>query len=136
MMFFLLLLCILLRQANSFSCLDENGFPVDSWTALKSSHNISYYYYNALAAEFQLSPYTTNQSTNGAIMLTVNQLYEYSIDLDFVAYGMYSDQPPAPSSTPSSSYAHSKGLLLTNGCMLVFPLYLSPLCLSYAINDC
>jgi deoxyribonuclease-2 len=47
-------------------------------------------------------------------MGTVNQLYDSNMDLNNVAYALYNDDPPPPLSTASSSYAHAKGVILTN----------------------
>ena len=67
--------------------------------------------YNATAQLFKLSPYNVNQTKSGAIMETVNQLYAYNATGR--AYVLYNDE--APTYTASSSYAHAKGMLLTNG---------------------
>ena len=71
-----------------------------------------YYIHNGSA--FEKSPYALNQTTAGSIMLTMNQLYSSSLDMDNIAYALYNDEPP-PDTTASSTYAHSKGVIMTDG---------------------
>eukprot|EP00602_Paraphysomonas_sp_CaronLab_P006100 CAMPEP_0185020602 /NCGR_PEP_ID=MMETSP1103-20130426/3215_1 /TAXON_ID=36769 /ORGANISM="Paraphysomonas bandaiensis, Strain Caron Lab Isolate" /LENGTH=645 /DNA_ID=CAMNT_0027551601 /DNA_START=313 /DNA_END=2250 /DNA_ORIENTATION=- len=47
-------------------------------------------------------------------MSTVSQLYDSNLDMNNVAYALYNDDPPPPEGTASSTYAHSKGVILTN----------------------
>ena len=50
-------------------------------------------------------------------MQTVGQLYTLPDPLSsdpFLAYGVYNDDPPPPYGTASSTYAHAKGLMMTN----------------------
>jgi len=77
-LFFLLLLQIFLR-ASSYSCLDENGNPVDWWVAIVATGSPAYYYYNISEPnnKFSLSPYDVFQTKNGAIMQTTNQIYSF-----------------------------------------------------------
>ena len=119
-----IIIMALLSGASAFSCLNEDGNPVDSWNAIKPPDNITYYYYDAPSKSYQLSPYTVNQTLNGAIMGTVLQLYQYPNDIDYIAYGMYNDEPP-PDDTASSTYAHAKGLLVTNESKSHYFYYLS-----------
>lgn len=93
-------------------CLNEDGEPVDSWVAL--SQNEDYQYYFHYEEGFKKSAYLTNQTTDGAIMSTVNQLYASDLNLDEVAYALYNDDPPPPDTTVSSTYAHSKGMVMSN----------------------
>lgn len=106
----LLQLLCLIETVTSFSCIDENKNNVDWWIALKAANSDSYYVYSD--GKFVKSPYNVNQTQNGLIMNTVNQLYE-PFDNNNVAYGMYNDEPP-PNGLVSSTYGHSKGLLITN----------------------
>ena len=97
-----------------YSCLDENGNAVDYWIAIKASSSSYYYYYdeNSNSIQFTKSNYLVNQTSKGSIMQTVNQIYSFSSN-ENIALGMYSDEPPE-SSTASSTYAHSKGILLSD----------------------
>jgi len=71
------------------------------------------YYYDAATKLFKLSPYRVDQTANGAIMITLKPLYHSPANESF-AYVMWNDAPPGDY-TPSSSYAHSKGILATDG---------------------
>ena len=108
-----LLLSCLVRLSSSYSCLDESGNSVDTWTALTSPTNGNYYYFdiNNQAVGFQKSLYNVDQSTNGAIMKTVAQVYSASGEY---AFGMYNDDPPGDYTPSSSTYAHSKGVIMTS----------------------
>ena len=108
-----LLLCGFFALCCSYGCLDESGNAVDTWTALTAPEDGSYYYFNinSQAAGFQKSAYNVGQGTNGAIMKTVGQVYEASGDF---AFGMYNDDPPGSYSPSSSTYAHSKGVVMTD----------------------
>ena len=99
-------------SSSRISCLDESGTAVDSFVSLVQNDDYQYYFHNGSA--FEKSQYMLNQTENGAIMMTMNQLYSSSLDLDNVAYALYNDEPP-PDSTASSTYAHSKGVILTDG---------------------
>lgn len=109
---FTLLLGVILQHGHSFMCMDENGDPVDSWVALSTNEDYQYYFH--YKDGFEKSPYLTNQTTYGAIMTTVNQLYVTDLDLENVAWALYNDDPPPPGTTASSTYAHSKGVILSN----------------------
>lgn len=101
------------ESQNGYSCLDENGQPVDHWIALAQNNKYQYYYYDTING-FMKSRYRTNQTTNGCIMSTVNQLYDSNLDLNNIAYALYNDDPPPPLDVASSTYAHSKGVVLVN----------------------
>jgi hypothetical protein len=111
-MFFASILLFLnqFRTATSISCLDENGMPVNSWVAIKNHNSADYYFYEQTQKTFVKSIYNVNQSTDGAIMKTVGQLYSFK-DGEEIDYGIYNDEPP-PSSSASSTYAHAKGVLV------------------------
>ena len=47
-------------------------------------------------------------------MATVDQLYSSDLDLNETAYALYNDDPPPPYTTASSTYAHAKGMIMTN----------------------
>ncbi len=108
----LLFLYAIIPRFLAFTCIDDQGNPADSWVALKAAPNSSLYFvFNATSKSFVLSPYNVNQTKYGAIMETVNQLY--SVGSSSAAYVLYNDEPP-PDGSVSSSYAHAKGMLLTN----------------------
>jgi deoxyribonuclease-2 len=101
----------LLVVSSSIGCLDENGDAVDSWVSLAQNADYQYYWHNATVG-FVKSEYDLNQTTDGCIMSTVNQLYASDLNMSNIAYAMYNDDPPPPYGTASSTYAHSKGVLL------------------------
>jgi deoxyribonuclease-2 len=97
------------------SCLDESGQPVDYWVALKVPLGSNYFVYtSANDGSFALSPYNLSQSTQGCIMQTVQQIYNFNNETHPVDYGAYNDAPPPPIAAASSVYAHSKGIIMTN----------------------
>ena len=110
---FVCMLCWL--KAPSFSCLDESGTPVDSWVALSQDEDYQYYFHH-IDDGFTKSSHMLNQTTYGSIMSTVNQLYSSDLNSSSTggtAYALYNDDPPTEV-TPSSTFAHSKGMILTN----------------------
>jgi deoxyribonuclease II len=108
-----LLFAVVRLTAGAIGCLDEDGNPVDSWVAFAQNFEYQYYWHSD-ADGFLKSVYDVNQTTSGCIMATVNQLYSPSLDLNNIAYALYNDDPPPPAGTASSTYAHSKGVLLLN----------------------
>lgn len=101
------------QQVVGIQCLDENGDPVDRWVVLSTNDNYRYYYFDG-SNGFVKSPYTTNQTTQGNIMSTMNQFYSNDLDLNNIAYALYNDDPPPPDTTASSTYAHAKGVMITD----------------------
>ena len=98
----------------AYSCLDENGNPVDSWTALKAEGDYSYYMYNSRSSTYwDKSPYTLDQTTTsqGAIMKTMQQVYNSKDNSLMVA--IYNDEP-AVGKDASETYAHAKGILVAS----------------------
>ena len=104
---------------RAVKCLNESGDPVNWWSAIsQGSGSMSYYYIDADSADsadsasssFTLSSYDVGSSTGGAIMNTMNLLYEDSGD---IAYALYNDEPP-PDKTESSTYAHAKGVMMAD----------------------
>ena len=84
-----------LQQVAGISCLDENGEPVDSWTAIKGSNDYNYYVYNSATDSWDLSPYYLNQTkgTDGCIMGTVGALYGAgSNGATYDMLGIYNDE--------------------------------------------
>jgi deoxyribonuclease-2 len=108
-----LLIITALKCVNSFSCLDENGSPVDSWNAIKAHNSYTYYVYNSSTLTYNLSKYNVSQTKDGCIMQTVGQIYSYPNSQEDVAYGTYNDEP-ADGQSASSTYAHAKGVLMTD----------------------
>ena len=97
-----------------YSCLNEDGNPVDSWTALKAEGNYNYYMYNSESSTYwDKSPYTLDQTTtsHGAIMRTMQQLYNSKDNSLMVA--VYNDEPPVGEDA-SETYAHAKGVLVAS----------------------
>jgi deoxyribonuclease II len=84
---------------------------VDSWIALAQNAEYQYYFHDPVNG-FVKSPYRTNQTSEGSIMSTIAQLYSQDLDLNNVAYALYNDDPPPPLDVTSSTYAHSKGVVL------------------------
>ena len=99
-------------QTSQVSCLDENGQPVDSWTAIKASNSMKYYVYNEAGSTWDVSPYFLNQTSDGCIMATAAQLYGSEVISKSVEMyvGIYNDEPSDGTSV-SSTYAHAKGIL-------------------------
>ena len=108
-----LIACCLFRINASLSCLDESGNPVDRWVAIKQPKSGDYYYYTDDGDTFVKSDFTVTQTDDGMIMDTINQMYGKSFNLTNYIFGMYNDEPP-PDATASSSYAHAKGVLITD----------------------
>lgn len=92
-------------------CLDESGAATDGFTILKKDSGYQYFVYNPSTAAFELSPYTLDQTSNGAIMKTLAPLWDKSKN-ESIAMAFYNDDPPVTSE--SSSYAHAKGVLATD----------------------
>ena len=91
----LLFICSYQVLVSSISCLDENGKPVDSWTAIKGSNDFNYYVYNDDTETWDLSPYFLNQTegTDGCIMGTVGALYGAASDgATYAMLGLYNDE--------------------------------------------
>jgi hypothetical protein len=112
----LLLSSIRVFSKQQYGCINEDGILVDTWVTLTQNIDYLYYYYdNDNTHDFIKSLYTTNQTKDGCIMNTMNQLYTSDIDLENIAYVLYNDEPP-PDKTESSSYAHSKGIMMMISC--------------------
>lgn len=110
----ILIFFLFISFIKGFSCLNEFSEPVDSWIALAQNNKYQYYYYNEIEGKFIKSKYRTNQTIEGCIMSTTNQLYSEQLNLNNIAYSLYNDDPPPPIDVASSTYAHSKGMILTN----------------------
>lgn len=111
---FIVVLAIFPLQVTSLlSCLDEDGNPVDQWVDLTQNEDYQYYWHDG-ANGFLKSLYNTSQAANGNIMSTMSQFYSDDLDLNNVAYALYNDDPPPPGTTASSSFAHAKGVIITD----------------------
>ena len=120
----LLLLSGLLRFTQAkVSCLGEDASAVDWFAVLSSGTGSAEYWYidsSELSDDsFAKSKFTLDQSSTGALMQSVSQIYNDDSNKDLtndstsIAYAMYNDEPP-PSSTESSTYAHAKGILMAD----------------------
>jgi deoxyribonuclease II len=112
----LLLICVSLSNYiadAALTCLADNGTPTDRWTGIKANNDHHMYYYRANNQSFTRSPWGVDQTLNGAIMMTLQPLYD-NVANKSIAYVMWNDDPPGPAKA-SSSYAHSKGILATDG---------------------
>ena len=97
------------------SCLDRDGQPVDRWQILKAPNSYTYYTYESNVVNppnWVKAPNQLDQDTNGRLMRTVAQAY--GADPTTISVAMYSDEPPGEK-VVSKSYAHAKGVLLTDG---------------------
>mgnify|MGYP005992390203 CR=1 FL=1 len=109
----LCLLALVVHGHAYLSCLDDSGAQVDHWTGIKGNDNYTMYYYNEATKLFKLSPFMVDQTARGAIMTTLQPLYDSPAN-ETMAYIMWNDAPPGDY-TPSATYAHSKGILATDG---------------------
>ena len=106
MLIFLLFLSCL-NLGTSISCRNEQGAAVDSWVALKYNKGTQYLYADsAIYAAPTLSPHSMNDTTNGALAYTTQQLWSS----DIAAYILYNDEPPtANGGQPEETPGHTKG---------------------------
>jgi deoxyribonuclease-2 len=86
----------------SFSCKSETGIDVGNWTILKFPQSTSYVY----STESQKSQYSLNDTTNGALAQTIQQLW-----LPAINYALYNDEAPYATSY-NFSVAHAKAVLM------------------------
>lgn len=99
-----------LSKANSkkvvVGCLDENSHPVDYWVAIKHPQGTNYFYYDSTDHIFNISPYSMNDTTAGALTYTTKQLW-----LKDTSYVIYNDQPPKAQQVHANAtkFGHSKG---------------------------
>jgi deoxyribonuclease-2 len=85
--------------------MDESGFPVDQWVAIKQPRGSQYLYGESLT----VSPYSMNDTENGALSHTVKQLWSS----DTQAYVVWNDGVPNDPNY-SFTYGHTKGLFAFN----------------------
>lgn len=108
---YLLLLCLFGSQRidASFSCLDENGHPVDWFVALKAPGGGKYYYLDSTNPDkFLASSHDITAHTGGSIIDSITQLYDASTSDH--AWAVYNDEDDH--SHKMTSRAHAKGLVL------------------------
>jgi len=104
----IVIVCYYRVISSHYGCINEDGVIVDHWVSLTQNIDYQYYYYDNNTHDFIKSLFLTNQTKNGCIMNTMNQLYNNNMNLDNIAYVLYNDEPP-PDKSESSTYAHSKG---------------------------
>ena len=94
--------------ATQPQCLDDNGQPIDWYSAFKFSNGYEY----AIFEESQgmhMSQNDLNSSSKGAISATTAQLF--GADPNQISYVAYNDEP---GNSGSSAYGHTKGFLAFN----------------------
>lgn len=89
---------------TNISCLNEKGQPVDVWLAVKGPTGTNYWYADSAGSAWGPSPYSMNDTGNGALSWTTKQLWSAQT----AAYALYNDEPPNNESY-SYSYGHTKG---------------------------
>jgi deoxyribonuclease-2 len=106
-MFLLASFLSLFATAFSLSCLDDKGESTDSWTILKAPKTGDAFLYATGDKGEDLYPpsYSLNDTTQGALSLTLNQLWETDTN-----YVLFNDEPP---DVPGYNYTvgHTKGIL-------------------------
>lgn len=117
MLFLLLSLLAInfITNINAFDCMNELGKPVDGWTIIKKPKGTEYFYYSENI--FNISPYSLNDTTKGALAFTLEQLWESDSN-----YVIYNDQIPLHESRilpkdvniTATKYGHTKGLFAFN----------------------
>jgi deoxyribonuclease-2 len=71
--------------------MNEHGHSVDSWIAIKKPQGNTYFYYDSDKKIFDISPYSLNDTSNGALTHTIKQLWNINSDISYV---IYNDQVP------------------------------------------
>lgn len=101
-------------SSSPFSCLDETGKSVEWFAGI--TYEKTYYYLDAntpsSSSSWKLSPNALNDTTKGSLMFTAGTIYANATNR--FAFVSWNDQPPTEESV-SSTYAHSKGILVTEG---------------------
>ena len=99
----LLFLITLSKTVSAISCKDESGSDIPTWTIMKLPQGTAYYYYDT-NNQYTFSQYSLNDTTNGSLTHTLNQLW--SSDTNYV---IYNDEPPNQTEY-NFSVAHSKAV--------------------------
>ena len=127
----MLLLLLLLNTANALNCLNHKGKPVDSWLAIKMPQGTTYFYYDSQDKHFDISTYSLNDTSSGALAYTAKQLWHPNAN-----YVLYNDQPPKNTdnityNTHATAFGHTKGFFAfdeaANGFWLTHSIPLFPL---------
>jgi deoxyribonuclease-2 len=87
------------------SCLDDKGLSTDSWTILKAPQTGDNFLYATGTEDLYAPTYSLNDTTKGALSLTLNQLWETD-----TSYVLYNDEPPGVSGY-NYTVGHTKGIL-------------------------
>ncbi|KAM4629835.1 deoxyribonuclease-2-alpha-like [Polymixia lowei] len=98
-------------------CKNEEGTPVDWYIlyklpALSSSDGLDYLYMDENTNGWKPGSKRIN-SNSGILANTLEPYFEYNIrKTEGIGYMLYNDQPPEPHKTASSSFGHSKGVVM------------------------
>ncbi|XP_063057808.1 deoxyribonuclease-2-alpha-like [Engraulis encrasicolus] len=101
----------------SISCRNEQGEDVDWYILYKQpsidgENGLKYLYMDESTQGWVEGQYTINDEKS-AVGQTLKPLFAYhGTESDSFGYILYNDQPPVPYRTASSSYGHSKGVVL------------------------
>jgi len=125
----LLLLLLLSTTAGAFDCLNHKGNPVDSWLAIKMPQGTDYFYYDSQDKHFDISSYSLNDTSSGALAHTTKQLWYPNTN-----YVLYNDQPPKNTDNETfdtAAFGHTKGFFAfdkaANGFWLTHSIPLFPI---------
>jgi hypothetical protein len=101
----LMLFSCSIHEINAISCKTENNTDIPTWTIMKMPKGTQYYYYDDITG-FNLSPFSLNDTENGAMTYTLQQLWSQTTE-----YIIYNDEPPSQTEY-NFSVAHSKGVIM------------------------
>ena len=134
----LLLLLLLSHTVGAFDCISDTGKPVDSWLLIKAPQGLTYFYYDSFNKHFDISPYSLNDTSKGALAHTTKQLWHPDAN-----YVLYNDQAPkgnsenktydsdADADANANAFGHTKGFFAfdneANGFWLTHSIPLFPL---------
>lgn len=94
---------IILSSVTGISCKDESGTNIPTWNIMKLPQGTDYYYYDVNNG-YNFSPHSLNDTEEGALAQTMNQLWSSETQ-----YIIYNDEPPKQI-TYNFSVAHSKAV--------------------------
>jgi deoxyribonuclease-2 len=124
----LLLLLLLPNTSYALDCISDQGKPVDSWLLIKTPQGTTYFYYDSYNKIFDISPYSLNDTSRGALAYTTKQLWQSDAN-----YVLYNDQSPKGNMDLNSTtaFGHTKGFFAFdekgNGFWLTHSIPLFPL---------
>eukprot|EP00300_Choanocystis_sp_HF-7_P024482 c25949_g1_i1.p1 GENE.c25949_g1_i1~~c25949_g1_i1.p1 ORF type:complete len:409 (-),score=82.41 c25949_g1_i1:34-1260(-) len=106
----LVLSALLAASASAlYSCLNDQGSPVDWWVALKVNNDYKYYYLDSTGKTPSLrASKSTLDGSSGAIVQTIKQIYD-KLPSEH-GYVLYNDE--TDDSKGNTGRAHAKGALL------------------------